>query len=154
MTNFLKRFIQIISVGAAGLVLTLATQMSPVQAKDGSDIYNDVCIRCHGKLAEQSSWKWKMPKLEPPIVLAVVTPQGPTLSGIIGRPVGIIEAYLYSKGMRKFAETGAVWDRATLDQFLTNSRKFVQGTYMIVKLEEQDRQLVLDYLERVARYRP
>ncbi|MEL6220884.1 MAG: hypothetical protein AAFR79_20930, partial [Pseudomonadota bacterium] len=63
--------------------------------------------------------------------LAVVMPQGPTLNGIIGRPVGIIEGYKYSKGMRAFAETGAVWDRETLEKLLTNSRKFVKGTYMI-----------------------
>jgi cytochrome c2 len=56
--------------------------------------------------------------------------------------------------MRAFAETGAVWDRETLDKFITNSRKFVKGTIMIVKLGEEDRGKVLDYLEQVARYKP
>lgn len=54
--------------------------------------------------------------------------------------------------MRAFAATGAVWNRETLDAFITNSRKFVKGTFMILKLKAEDCRLVLDYLERVAVY--
>ncbi|MEO1494309.1 MAG: c-type cytochrome [Pseudomonadota bacterium] len=131
---------------ALGLSSTAAT------AQDGAAIYQDVCGRCHGLLEEQSSWQRFLPEDGSPVELAVVLPQGPTLNGIVGRPVGIIEGYSYSKAMRAFAETGAVWDRETLDNFLTNSRKFVKGTIMIVKLGEEDRASVLDYLEQVARY--
>jgi len=38
--------------------------------------------------------------------------------------------------------------------FLTDSRKFVKGTFMILKLKDDDRALVLDYLESFAVYRP
>jgi cytochrome c2 len=41
-----------------------------------------------------------------------------------------------------------------LDKLLTDSRKFVKGTFMIFKLEEEDRALVLDYLENYAVHRP
>ena len=41
-----------------------------------------------------------------------------------------------------------------LDKFLTNSREFVKGTFMIVKMTKEDRELVLHYLEQVALYRP
>ena len=53
--------------------------------------------------------------------------------------------------MKAFGETGAVWDRETLDMFLTNSRAMVKG-FMVLKLGEADRQLVLDYLTSVALY--
>lgn len=130
---------------AFGLSSTIAI------AKDGAKIYQDVCGRCHGLLQEQS-WQRFLPKDGAPIELAVVLPQGPTLNGIVGRPVGIIDGYSYSKAMRAFAETGAIWDRETLDKFLTDSRQFVKGTIMIVKLAEDDRASVLGYLEQVARY--
>ena len=142
----LMRSVRLISV------LTALGCASQAFAEDGADVYQDVCGRCHGLLVEQSSWQQNVPMDGSKVELAVVLPQGPTLNGIVGRPVGIIEGYNYSKAMRAFAETGAVWDRNTLDTFITNSRQFVKGTVMIVKLEEDRRTLVLDYLERVARY--
>ncbi|MGI9436762.1 MAG: c-type cytochrome, partial [Geminicoccaceae bacterium] len=141
------------SLGGAILMLMCLPSVSAT-AKDGSAIYDDTCVRCHGLLQEQSSWHQFIPTDGTTVDLAVVTPQGPTLNGIIGRPAGIIEGYTYSKGMRAFARTGAVSDRETLDKLLTDSRKFVKGTFMILKLEDEDRALVLDYLENYAVYRP
>ena len=138
--------------GAVLMVLGLTTVSAT--AKDGRAVYDDTCVRCHGLLQEQSSWHQFIPDDGTTVDLAVVTPQGPTLNDIVGRPAGIIEGYKYSKGMLAFAETGAVWDRETLDKFLTDSRKFVKGTFMILKLEDADRALVLDYLENFAVYRP
>ncbi|MEM8970479.1 MAG: hypothetical protein AAGD43_00240 [Pseudomonadota bacterium] len=137
---------------AAAIAVVLGLPSTAAIALDGAVVYQDVCGRCHGLLEEQS-WKRFLPKDGTPAELAVVLPQGPTLNGIIGRPVGIIEGYSYSNAMRAFAETGAVWDRETLDKFLTNSRRFVKGTVMIVKLDEVERASVLDYLEKVARYK-
>ncbi len=147
MMNRMKHF-------AMAGILALGLLSAPASAQDGAAIYQDVCGRCHGLLDEQSSWLRFLPEDGAPVDLAVVLPQGPTLNGIVGRPVGIVEGYSYSKAMRAFAETGAVWDRDTLDKFITNSRKFVKGTIMIVKLGEEDRGKVLDYLEQVARYKP
>lgn len=138
----------------SAVLIACGTFGAPAVAQDGQAVYDDTCVRCHGLLEEQSSWYRMLPEDGTEVQLAVVMPQGPTLNDIVGRPVGIIEGYKYSKGMRAFAETGAVWDRETLDKFITNSRKFVKGTYMIVKIEEADRKLVLDYLEQVARYQP
>ena len=153
MTKLPSRIRRLISVSAATLTLLSLTTFS-AKAKDGRAVYDDTCVRCHGLLSEQSSWHQFIPGDGTTVDLAVVTPQGPTLNGIIVRPAGIIEGYSYSKGMRAFAETGAVWDRETLDTFLTDSRKFVKGTFMILKLGDEDRALVLDYLESFAVYRP
>lgn len=136
---------------AAAIFVTFAAEAS---ARDGRDVYAETCDRCHGVLVDQSSWYRIDPNKDKPIQLAVVTPRGPTLSNIVGRPAGIIKGHTYSKGMKAFAKTGAVWDRETLDKFLTNSRKFVKGTFMILKLNETDRGLVLDMLEQAAPYRP
>lgn len=141
-------------VCVAGIVSSLVP-LASVQAgaaQDGRAVYDDTCLRCHGNLEEQSSWHQSPDGSR--VRLAVVLPQGPTLTGIVGRPAGIIEGYKYSKGMRAFAAAGAVWDRETLDKFLTDSRAFVKGTFMIVKMTQDDRALVLDYLEQVASYHP
>ena len=123
-------------------------------AKDGSDVYEAICQKCHSPIIEKTGWYDFLPDDGSAVLLAVVTPRGPTLNDIVGRPAAIISNYQYSKGMRKFAETGAIWNRETLEQFLTDSRKFVKGTFMIMKMAEEDRKLVLDYLESVAIYSP
>lgn len=136
------------------MLMMLGSTSTRANAEDGAAVYEDVCARCHGLLVEQSSWQQYVPEGGAGVQLAVVLPQGPTLNGIVGRPVGIIEGYKYSKAMQAFAKTGAIWDRETPDRFITDSRKFVKGTVMIVKLEEERRRAVLDYLERVSRYSP
>ncbi len=140
------------SAGSA-IALLAAVLSGPAAAQDARAIYADTCARCHGLLDEQTSWLQFLPENGAEAEIAVVLPQGPTLNGVFGRPVGMIEGYKYSKGMRAFAETGAVWDRPTLDAFLTNSRKFVKGTFMILKLRDDQRVAILDYLEKVARHK-
>lgn len=135
-------------------VLTLALPGTATAAKTGTDVYDSTCLLCHGLVTKPNSWFQYKPGDGGTVDIAVVTPRGPTLSNIFGRPAGIIPNYKYSKGMKRFAQTGAVWNRETLDQFLTNSRKFVKGTFMIMKMEQADRKLVLDYLESIAPYRP
>lgn len=83
-------------------------------AKDRA-VCDDTSMRCHSLLQKQSSWYQLIPADGSAVDLAVITPQGPTLNGIVGRPAGIIEGYTYLKGMRVFSETGAVRDCETLD---------------------------------------
>jgi cytochrome c len=55
---------------------------------------------------------------------------GPTLKGIVGRPVATAPAYTYSKAMMDKGATGAVWDEATLTAYLPDPKAFVPGTKM------------------------
>jgi cytochrome c len=55
---------------------------------------------------------------------------GPALHGVVGRPVASVEGFAYSNAMNAFGATGALWDDATLDQFLKNPTEFVKGTKM------------------------
>jgi len=138
----------------ATVLLSFTTLTSMAVARDGADVFEYVCMKCHTPITERTGWYDYVPADGSKELLAVVTPRGPTLNGIVGRPAGIISNYKYSKGMLKFAKTGAIWDRESLNQFLTDSRKYVKGTFMIVKLAEEDRKLVLDYLESIAIYQP
>ena len=55
---------------------------------------------------------------------------GPTLSGVIGRPVATIEDYSYSPAMRAFGEDGKVWSEAQIAEYLLSPKAMVPGTKM------------------------
>ena len=114
----------------------------------GRGVYVKVCQRCHGLLTERTAWH------DARVVPVIALPQGPNLSGVVGRPVGAIKTFRYSNAMQALAATGAVWEPATLDQYLTDTQKFVRGSYMILKVAQPQRQQVIEYLNRFARHRP
>lgn len=59
-----------------------------------------------------------------------VTRVGPTLAGIIGRPVASIEDYNYSPAMRTFADGGRIWNEAQIAEYLLAPKAVVPGTRM------------------------
>ena len=73
---------------------------------------------------------------------------GPHLFGVVGRAVGSVEGYKYSKGMLDFAD-GKSWTAEELDGYLTNPKKHVKGTKMAFAglRKEADRADVIAYLE-------
>lgn len=54
---------------------------------------------------------------------------GPSLGGVIGRPVASVTGFNYSKAMQEFS-TEKVWDEANLSEFLAAPRATVKGTSM------------------------
>jgi cytochrome c len=54
---------------------------------------------------------------------------GPSLQGLVGRPVATAENFKYSKAMKEFG-AGKVWDEATLTSYLAAPRQVVKGTTM------------------------
>ncbi|MCL5779072.1 cytochrome c family protein [Limibaculum sp. FT325] len=55
---------------------------------------------------------------------------GPSLHGLVGRPVASIDGFKYSDAMKAFAEGGKVWDEAALTQYLADPKGVVPGTKM------------------------
>ena len=69
---------------------------------------------------------------------------GPSLAGVVGRPVGSVEGYRYSSGL---AEAKGAWDKARLDAWLADPRAMVPGTRMAVKVPSpQERAKIIAYL--------
>ena len=66
---------------------------------------------------------------------------GPILNGIMGRAVGAVDGFRYSKAFKTLAESGLVWDEATLSEFLSNPKKFVKGTKMSFRGLKKDEDL-------------
>ena len=74
---------------------------------------------------------------------------GPSLLGVVGRKVAIVEGYSYSDSMKAYAATGAVWNEATLNTYLENPKAVVANTKMAfagIKAEE-DRKALIEYLK-------
>lgn len=86
--------------------------------KDGAKVYRK-CKACH----EVSSDKNKV---------------GPHQVGIIGRPAGVVDGFKYSDAM---ANSGLVWDVATLQEYLKNPKGFLKGTKMAFAGLKKDKDL-------------
>ncbi|MEQ9639904.1 MAG: c-type cytochrome [Alphaproteobacteria bacterium] len=135
----------------AALVAALGFAVSPAGAaslEEGRATYTAVCGKCHGQITEQLSRHGIDGRIWP----AVMSPLGPNLTGIFGRPAGTIGGYRYSNAMRK-AAPGIVWDAPSLDVWLANSQAMIKGSYMFLKLKPEKRAVVIEYLEKVAKHR-
>lgn len=71
---------------------------------------------------------------------------GPTLYGVVGRPVDSVEGFGYSG---KLEEAADVWTPENLNHFLANPKKFAPGTAMSFAglRKEKDRANVIAYLD-------
>jgi cytochrome c len=67
-----------------------------------------------------------------------INKHGPSLQGVVGRPVASMEGFGYSEAMKALGATGAVWDEATLDEFLKEPIYFVKGTKMMAPPVRRD----------------
>lgn len=122
---------------AATTAAMLALFMLPAHASDavkGAKIYKK-CVSCHmiGDGAKNRV--------------------GPHLNGIIGREIGAIADYKYSKAMVKYAATAKVWSEENLAAYLESPRKVVKGGRMAFAglRKEKDRADVIAYLKENAK---
>ncbi len=74
---------------------------------------------------------------------------GPSLYGVVGRTPGTLAGFNYSPAMTGFGAGGAVWDAATLAEYLIAPRTLVPKTKMIFPglSDEADRLNVVAYLD-------
>lgn len=52
---------------------------------------------------------------------------GPSLHGVFGRKAGAVDGFKYSKAM---AESGVVWDEATIGEYMQKPKKYIPGNKM------------------------
>ena len=72
------------------------------------------------------------------------TPAGPTLHGIVGRPVAALPGFNYSPALRRFAARNPRWTPALLQRFLTDPEAVVPGTEMgFVGIRDEERRAAL-----------
>ncbi len=113
---------------AAGLLLAVPAAASAQDAAAGEKVFKKKCAACHA------------------VGPGAKTKVGPELNGIVGRKAGSVEGFKYSKGM---TDSGITWDDATLHEWVTNPKKMVPGTKMILPggvKDELDRDDLVAYL--------
>ena len=72
---------------------------------------------------------------------------GPNLYGVIGRAKGSSSGFAYSEALKG---KGGVWDRESINQFITKPKDYISGTKMAFPglKKPQDRADVILYLEK------
>lgn len=121
----------------SSLLLTFAVVAAPLSAFAAGDPVAGaktfkVCSACH--IATEAKNK-----------------VGPTLQGVVGRPVASIADFKYSKAMTDFGQ-GKVWDEAQLTEYLKSPRTVVKGTKMAFAGLKKDDEIanVIAYLKDPA----
>lgn len=78
---------------------------------------------------------------------------GPPLNDILDKPIAGAKGYKYSDALIELAQSGALWDFANLDAYLTKPRNFARGTKMSFAglKKPQDRLDVVAYLENFSK---
>ena len=102
MNNFTKHLLVAIGIIIIILIFGIANADDPV---NGRKVFKK-CAACHSLQEDKNKI-------------------GPSLYNLLGRKVGSVEGYKYSKAMKN---SGVVWDEESLDKFLTKPCKFIPKT--------------------------
>jgi cytochrome c2 len=79
--------------------------------------------------------------------VAVVPPFGPPLHGVYGRPAGSVEGFPYSRAFKNTLQ-GVVWNRDTLDRWISDSQAWVPGSMMFYQQPDPEiRRKIIAYLQ-------
>ena len=73
---------------------------------------------------------------------------GPSLQGIVGRPIAAERGFEYSAALRSFAQRHPVWTPELIERFAADPEALVPGTTMAFHgmADEAEREALLDYL--------
>jgi cytochrome c2 len=115
--------LMLLAIGAA------APAADPGDAAAGKAYFTQTCRQCHS--AEPGDGGGEI---------------GPSLVGVFGRPAGVGDTrFAYTKAL---TDSKLVWNRETLDRFLTDPAATVPGTTMALPIPvKKDRDNVIAYFQ-------
>ncbi|WP_454286338.1 c-type cytochrome [Rhizobium arsenicireducens] len=114
---------------AASLAIPAGAALADGDAVAGAKVFKQ-CQACHSATDDKNK-------------------VGPTLMGVIDRPVATVEGFKYSKAMQEFGADGKVWSEELLEEYLPKPRDLVKGTTMTYAglKKEDDIKNVIAYLK-------
>jgi cytochrome c2 len=149
-----------VAIGGSLLVALLID--IPVMAKanelvEAQALYRKHCSTCHGLMVSDTTRGFNLPTLRSPAHfaslstsqkhLAFAPPYGPPLRGVYGREAGRVKGFPYSRAFKE-ALQGVVWNRESLDRWMTDSQAWVPGSRMFYQQPDAGiRDKIITYLE-------
>ena len=114
---------------AAALTVPAAAAFAEGDAVAGAKVFKQ-CQACHSAVDDKNK-------------------VGPTLMGVVDRPVATVPGFKYSKAMIEFGAGGKVWSEDLLKEYLPKPRDLVKGTTMTFAglKKEDDIENVIAYLK-------
>jgi cytochrome c len=97
-------------IAAATLVATAGVALADGDAAKGALVFKKNCMACHNATDSKNK-------------------VGPSLQGVVGRPVASVADFKYSDGMKTFG-AGKTWTEEELTAYLPNPKELVPGTKM------------------------
>lgn len=97
-------------LAAVAIAGTANAALADGDAAAGAAVFKKNCMVCHNATEPKNK-------------------VGPSLMGVVGRPVATFEGFKYSDGMKKFGE-GKTWTEEELTAYLPSPRTLVPGTKM------------------------
>jgi cytochrome c2 len=149
-----------VAIGGSLLVALLIG--IPVIAKandlvEAQALYRKHCSTCHGLIAPDTTHGFNLPVPRSPGHLIIVStsqthlafapPYGPPLRGVYGREAGRVKGFPYSRTFKEMLQ-GVVWNRESLDRWMTDSQAWVPGSRMFYQQPDAEiRRKIITYLE-------
>jgi cytochrome c2 len=140
--------------GLIGLFAIGLSHAGPASSHDltqARTAYEEQCSKCHGLVEREAQ---RPPEPLPGMRIAsndlrfaVALPYGPSLRGIYGRTAGTMPDFNYSQAFQRVLKD-VVWNEGTLERWLTDTQKWVQGTRMFYRQPDaMIRRRIIAYLK-------
>lgn len=97
-------------IATLSLAASAGVALADGDAAAGAQVFKKNCMVCHNATEAKNK-------------------VGPTLQGVVGRPVASVADFKYSDAMKKFGE-GKTWTEDELKAYLPNPKELVPGTKM------------------------
>lgn len=101
---------------AAFIVTAPALAQAQGEIERGAGIFTQTCAKCHVVRTPEGQ-----------VLAGRAARTGPNLYGIVGRPAASLSDYRYGGGLRKYGETGGVWNEETFVPYVLDPTEFLRA---------------------------